>query len=189
MVTTRGVVTAVIVLSAVFLSACGNGTPTLPSQVLTPVPSSEPAPAPNFSPFVGVWNVALRLRDVAGTGCVAQSMRSQIGAPSAYSLSITENGSVTLRSASGDLACTFTPYVEGTSFTTYGHPGYYTCSQEKMHVGCGDGTTRSLVSFGQGISGRVTGDEISGRWSASWLDESDWHRGIDVNAEFTGSRQ
>lgn len=189
MVIRRGVVTAVIVLSAIFLSACGQGTPTRPSQVVTPVPSSGPAPAPDFSPFLGVWNVALRLTEVGGTGCVVESMRAQIGAPNAYSLSIAENGSVTLRSASGDVACTFRPYVEGTDFTTYGRPGTYTCEQGTLPVRCGDGTTHSLVSFGQDISGRVTGDEISGRWSAGWLDESDGLRAIDFKAEFTGRRQ
>jgi hypothetical protein len=119
-------------------------------------------------------------------------MRSQIGAPNRYSLSITQKGNhsmaVSLRSASGDRACTFTPIVDSGGFTTYGQGGYYTCEDFLLDFRCSDGTLHSIFSFGEDISGRVSGREISGSWDAAWF-EMDDYLGVEMKAQFTGTRQ
>jgi hypothetical protein len=118
-------------------------------------------------------------------------MRSQIGVPMSYSLSIGQSNSVvnvTLKSASGDYACSFTPAADETGFTTYGKGGYYTCEQFLRPFRCSNGTAHSLFSFGEDISGKLSGSELAGTWDAWWFDGVDDMFGVGVKAEYTGSR-
>jgi len=115
-------------------------------------------------------------------------MRAQIGAPNAYSLSITPT-TVILKSASGDRACTYSPKMDSTSFTTVDHAGYYSCDQFFMDFTCSDGTHHKLFTIGEQISGHVSDGEISGTWEASWFDGMDDYVGFDMKTQFTGSRQ
>jgi hypothetical protein len=114
-------------------------------------------------------------------------MRSQIGVPSAYSLSITNNGKVTLASASGDYECAFTPSADSGGFTTYGVGGYFTCKDDLRAFRCADGSEHGLFSFGQNISGRVSGTEITGAWDADWGDMGN-NFDVETKAQFTGTR-
>jgi hypothetical protein len=134
-----------------------------------------------------VWNVTVRLTTVNGRGCVAETMQSQIGVATAYSLSITDKGEVTLASASGDYACTFTPVADNGGFTTYGVHGYFDCKDLFRPFRCDDGTEHSLFSWGQNISGHVSGTQISGAWDADWEDMASGS-GAAVKAQFTGTR-
>jgi hypothetical protein len=46
------------------------------------------------------------------------------------------------------------------------------------------------VSFGQDISGRISGDSIAGTWDGWWGEVmSDGSEDVDVTAEYAGSRQ
>jgi hypothetical protein len=134
----------------------------------------------------------VRVTGVNGSGCVAETMRSQIGMPKPYSLSITQKDStvtVTLKSASGDRACTFTPVADSSGFTTYGKGGYYTCEQDFVPVSCSDGTVHSIFSYGEDISGQLSGTELRGAWDAAWFEgfpPSD--SVVEMKAEYTGSR-
>lgn len=189
MLTKRGVVPAVILLAAVLFSACDDGSPAAPSPAVSRAPSSAPSPAPDLSQLLGVWNVTVRLTDVSGSGCVADTMRSQFGAPNPYSLSITQTSNysvaVTLKSASGGRACTFvTSSVDSSGFTG----GSYRCEPWFLDFRCSDGTPHSISSFGEGVSGRVSGSAISGAWEATWFDGWD-ENAIEMKAQFTGNRQ
>lgn len=116
-------------------------------------------------------------------------MRSQIGVPNSYSLSITQTGKVTLRSTSGDYACTFTPVFDSTGFTTYGHGGVYTCEHELLEFRCSNGTLHGILSFGEDISGRVSGTEMTGTWDATWFEDvPPSGYGVEAKAQFTGTR-
>lgn len=196
MFTRRSMVFTVVLLPAVLLMACGDGTATAPSPVSSVAVPAAPPPPPSsvldLSQFVGVWDITVRLTDVTGNGCVADGMRSQMGAPAPYSLAITQNGSnslaVTLRSASGDRACTFAPKADSGGFTTYGQGGYYTCENWYLEFRCDDGLHR-IFSIGEDIGGRVAGGEMSGTWSAHWFDGWDDYRGIGTTAQFNGRRR
>ena len=133
----------------------------------------------------------MRITEVTGTGCVAETMRSQIGAPRNYSLSIRQMEStlkVTLTSVSGDRACTFAPITDGSGFTTFEKGGYYTCAEWYMPFRCQDETLHSIFTIGENISGHLSGDRITGAWHASWFDGWDDYTGVEMKAEFTGSR-
>ena len=183
---------ATALLSVVLLSTCGGDSPSAPSSPSQPPPVDSPAPpAPDLSQLIGVWNVSVRLTNISGGGCVAETMRPQIGVPTPYVLSIAQKGggaTVTLKSASGDRACAFTPSVDSSSFTTYGQGGYYTCEPAVLNFRCSDGTRHAILSLGEDISGRVSGNEINGTWDASWTEMPDAPF-VDTKAEFTGSRQ
>src|SRR5574338_132850 len=177
----RLVVLSTVLFTAAFGLACDDG-PTAPSPTPTPLqPSAPPAPpppgpAPDFSALTGLWNAMVRVTEVTGSGCVADTMRSQMAVPTPYSLSISQQDytlRVTLKSASGDYACTFTPVADSDGFTTFGKPGYYTCEQTSVPVRCADGTMHGVFSFGEDISGRLVGAELRGDWAA------DWFEGID----------
>lgn len=125
----------------------------------------------------------------APSGCIGETMRSQIGVPNGYSLSITQTGKATLRSASGDYACTFTPVFDGSGFTTYGKPGFYTCEHELLAFRCSDGTLHALFSFGEDLSGHVSGTEMTGTWDATWYEDvPPSGYGVEAKAQFTGTR-
>ncbi len=136
-----------------------------------------------------MWNLTVRLTAVSGDGCVADTLRSRIGVPAGYSLLITQkpNLNVTLRSASGDYACTFTPVADSTGFSTYGQGGYYTCENMPVPFRCPDGTLHGVFSYGEDISGRLSGTEMSGTWDASWFDDLGF-AGVEMKAKFTGNR-
>jgi hypothetical protein len=141
---------------------------------------------------VGTWNLTVRLTAVTATtssDCVAETMRSQIGVPSVYSLlfTSTERVSVTLTSASGDYACTFAPSADSNSFTTYEVPGYFTCRDDARAFRCANGTMHRLFSWGQNISGRVSAVEIAGTWDATWED-LETGATVETKAEFTGGK-
>jgi hypothetical protein len=117
-------------------------------------------------------------------------MRSRIGEPDRYSLSITQNPNVqvTLKSASGDRACTFSPSVDSSGFTTYGQGGYYTCDQWFLNFLCSDGTLHAIATYGENIAGRLSGNEMSGTWDASWLEGWIDSASVEMKAQFTGTR-
>jgi hypothetical protein len=101
---------------------------------------------------------------------------------------------VTLKSTSGDFACTFQARAESDGFTTLGVPGFYSCttSLAVRDFVCANGTRRDLIRFGQNISGRISGNEISGRWDVEW---EIWEPGfrtyvgvVDTTAQYTGYR-
>lgn len=189
---------ALVVGALCLVAACDDhkGSPTAPTGAVagSPAPvAPAPSPALDLSTLVGVWNLTMRLTTVTGGGCVAETMQAQIGVPTPYSLSITQKGSnveVTLASGSGEYACAFTPVADSTGFTTFGQGGYFTCSRDFPLQGfrCADGTLHNLFSWGQDISGRVSGTEINGAWDAVW-DDFGTGFGVGTKAEFTGSRQ
>lgn len=187
------IASALAVLSAVLISACDDPTPSAPSRSDSIVEPPAPPPAVDLSRLIGVWDITVRLTEVSGRGCVADTMRSQTGEPNRYSLSLTQraNGNgldVRLTSASGDYACTFpNPLVDSSSFTTYGRPGYFECDDTFRPFRCGDGTVRSLFSWGQDIAGQVSGPEISGTWDASWDDMAGGL--VEAKSQFTGRRR
>ena len=111
-------------------------------------------------------------------------MRSQIGMASPYSLVIGQTGAVTLKSK--ERACTFTPVIDSTGFTTFGKGGTYNCDRFELDYRCGDGTVHSILTFGEDISGRLSGTELTGTWQAFWVEG--YSGGIDMKAEFTGVR-
>lgn len=183
---------AAVLACAVLLPACAGESPSAPSSSSSVESLPTPPPARDLPQLLGTWNVTVRLASVTGSGCVADTMRSQIDAPNPYSLSITQVGNsakVTLRSASGDRACSFTPSVDSSGFTTYGKGGYYTCEQWSLDFICADGSHHQIFTIGEDIAGRVSGAEINGTWDATWFDGWEDYVGIETKAQFTGSRQ
>jgi hypothetical protein len=144
-----------------------------------------------------VWNITVRLSTVAGGECVAETMQSQIGVPKSYSLSTVSKGSTVdlmLRSASGDYACTFPARAESDGFTTFGVTGWNSCTTSLLvpDFVCANGSRRNTMRLGENISGRISGNEISGRWNVSWIimdaASGDDIAGMETTAQFTGSR-
>jgi hypothetical protein len=191
MLTTRIFVAPLMVLSAFLMLACDDH-PTAPSRPTSPSP---PVPAPATQ----VWNLTVRLVAAEGGECVGETMRSsQLEIPRRYSLSITQAGSsveVTLRSASGDYACTFPARAEGDGFTTVGVPGFMSCeTYGVVRFVCGEGRARDLLSLGENISGHISGNQITGKWTVSWaVMEAGGGGGIDLGwleatHEYTGTR-
>lgn len=180
----------IALILAVFASACGGGvvSPTTPTQPQTTTPTPIPTPTFDLSPFVGVWHVTWRLTEVKGdNGCVAETMRSQLGAPSAYTLTITRS-TVTITNPSGDYACTFNEFETNSSgFTTYGVFGRFTCESPLLAFRCSDGTTHALFSTDQDTVARVSGTEISGTWDGTF-DPLTGAGVVQVWAEFKGSK-
>jgi hypothetical protein len=189
---TRGIVAPLILLSAVLVSACDHRGPTAPSSSLVPTPPVS---------RTDVWSITVRLTAASGGECVGETMQSQIGVPESYSLSITPQGShvkVTLRSMSGDYACTFPAMAESDGFTTFGVNGWMSCETSGVVRGftCANGTTRDMLRLGENISGQISGNEISGRWHVSQivmvagvdLAGGDDIAGLETAAQYTGSR-
>ena len=174
-------------LSLVLLLACAGESPSGPSSTPPPTSTSPPPSGQDLSLLLGVWNIDLRMTEVTGNGCVADTMRSRRGAPASYSLSITPT-TVTLKSASSDRACTYSPKMNSTSFTTYAQGGYYSCGQFFLDFTCSDGTHHQIFTIGEDVSGAVEGEQISGTWDAYWFDGMNDYVGFDMKAQFTGSR-
>lgn len=201
MFSTRSVVPPALLLAAVLVSACDDRSPSAPSPISrlapSPTPSPTPSPAQDLSHLAGKWDLTLHLTEASGDGCIAEAMQSQIGVPSRYSLSVKQAGrstlDVTLTSASGGYACTFTNvFADSSGFTTVGRrDSSLTCLWGVVlpDFRCGDGTL-DLISWSQDISARVSGIEISGQWLAGFSDGppyvgTTWS---ETKAEFTGSR-
>ena len=190
---TKGIVAPLILLSAVLVLACDHPGPTAPS----PTPSPAPAPTPAV-PVTDVWNITARLTSVSGGECIGETMQSQIGVPKSYSLSATRTGSnveATLKSASGDYACTFTGGNGDASGFTFGEIGYFSCAVGFQIRGflCGSGMRRDMLTLGQTLSGRISGNEISGTWRIDRVvmgpDEPSIDIGLlETTSGYTGSR-
>ncbi len=181
-----GILRAALLLLTVIACGCG-GPPTSPAGP-NPLPQTQTTtPTFDLSPFVGVWNLTLRLTEVKGdSGCVAETMKSQLGVLSKYSLTITQS-SVTMTNPSGDYACTFDSFkTDSGGFTTYGVPGYFTCQSPTLAFRCSDGTTHDLFSLGQDVAGRLSGTEMSGTWGSSFV--ATGVGAVDISAEFKGSK-
>ena len=192
MFSTRSVFPPALLLAAALVSACDDRSPTAPS----PIPPSLSA-TPDLSPLLGVWNLTLRLQSVTGDGCAAEEMQSHIGVPNRYSLRVEQaSGStvnVTLSSESGNYSCTLTNVpADSSGFTTFGrHSRFVSCVGRVVRPDfrCGDGTL-DLISWGEDVSARVSGAEITGQWVAAFGDgpaylETTW---AETRAEFSGSR-
>jgi hypothetical protein len=149
-----------------------------------------------------VWRITVRLTTATGGECTGESMQSQIDVPQNYTLSTVSKGSavdVALRSVSGDYACTFPAVPDGDGFTTFGVNGWMSCETSGVVRGfvCANGVRRDLLRMGENISGRISGNEISGRWHVSWivmtaggdLGGRDDIAGLETTAQFTGTRQ
>jgi hypothetical protein len=191
----RLIVLPSVLLVAILSWACGEDSVSAPSPITSPIaPAPAPPPpsaVPDFSALVGVWNLTIRLTEVTGSGCVADTMRSQIGEPKPYTLSITPKNStvsVTLKTASGDRACTFTPVADSSGFTTYGKGGYYSCEEWYLTFRCSDGTQHAIFSLGEDISGHLSGSEIIGAWDAWWFDGWEDYSGFGMKARFTATK-
>jgi len=183
-----GILRAALLLLTVI--ACGCGDPPTSPAGPNPLPQTQSQPTtPTFdlSPFVGVWNLTLRLTQVYGdSGCVAETMKSQLGVPSRYSLTITKS-SVTLTNPSGDYACTFDALkTDSSGFTTYGVRGYFTCQSPTLAFRCSDGTAHNLFSVGQDLAGRLSGTEMSGTWVSNFV--ATGVGDVNISAEFKGSK-
>ena len=181
-----GILRAALLLLTVIACGC-EGPPTSPAGP-NPLPQTQTTtPTFDLSPFVGVWNLTLRLTEVKGdSGCVAETMKSQLGVPSNYSLTITQ-GNVTITNPSGDYACTFDSFkTDSSHFTTYGVQGYFACQNPTLAFRCSDGTTHNLFSVGQDLAGRLSGAEMSGTWVSNFV--ATGVGDVDISAEFKGSK-
>jgi hypothetical protein len=185
----------VVVVLAAFATACGSDAvpPTAPTppQNQDPVRTSTATPTP--AALVGVWNLTVRLTAVTalpgGGSCIAEAMKSQLGVPNPYSLSITDDGLVTIASASGDYACSFRPRMDSSGFSGNQPGAYYYCKGEPQTFRCGNGETYSLASWGQDLSGRVSGSEMTGAWEIVWCVTRDDSLGcVEVETQFTGTK-
>lgn len=192
MFSARSVFPPALLLAAALVSACEDGSLTAPSP-----PPPTPSPTPDLSPLLGVWNLTVRLQSVTGDGCAAEEMQSHIGVPNRYSLRIEQaSGStveVTLSSESGNYSCTLLNVPADSSwFTTLGRHGRFVSCVGlvvRPDFRCGDGTL-DLISWGEDVSARVSGAEITGQWVAAFGDgpvyqETTW---AETRAEFSGSR-
>jgi hypothetical protein len=148
--------------------------------------------------MTNVWNVTARLTSVNGGECVGETMRPQIGTAKSYSLSVTRTGSnveATLRSASGDYDCTFTGGTGDADGFTFGQIGYFSCEVgfQIRDFQCGGGIRRDMVTLGQSLSGRISGNEISGTWDVERVVMDPDDPSVDIGllettADYTGSR-
>lgn len=182
---------------AVFISACGDTSPTAPSR--NDVSSLRPTPpAPPGSEVLSEWSVTvngLSFNGPTADACTEQAVRSLLGTPKAYSLRVTQTGSevdVILTSSSGEYDCTFTKArSDSNGFTTQGTNGIYTCRTDftTHNFPCSDGTRANLFTFGQDVFGNISGDEISGTWEIAWFDSSRTNVGVGTRSEFTGHRR
>lgn len=120
-------------------------------------------------------------------GCVGATTRSQIGMPTAYSLTVTKDN-VTLTNPSGARACAFSgPFkTDGSRFTTTG-VGTYWCEPWVVTFRCSDGSEHRISTFGEDISGSLAGSDISGTWTADWFSDDDGYA-LTVVARYTGRK-
>lgn len=126
-------------------------------------------------------------------------MQSQIGVPKSYSLSTTRIGSnvdATLKSTSGDYACTFTGESGDTTGLTFGQFRYFSCEVggHIRDILCGNGLRRDMQALGQTLSGRISGNSVSGTWNVSWIIYAPGEpfvgdiAALETTTEYTGNR-
>lgn len=181
-----------ILLSAALACACGgHDTPTAPSLSPQPVVTA-PQPPPQHSSVV-TWDVTATLSSARGAECSKEAVESLMKT-SGFSLSLVQNGdthSVSIKSRPEGFTCTIPVRVDGTDFTSVGVHAYYTCDPFTLIAGyrCSTGRVVSLITFGQDITGKTSGDDISGTWSAFWLSPSDDDLDLEATAQFSGKRQ
>jgi hypothetical protein len=185
-----------ILLALVLASACEQAIVSAPSPI-SPSPGVPLPPAPAAQ----VWNITGHLAEVRGGECVGETMQSQVGLETSYSLSITGINTkagvkATLESTSGDYVCTLTGGTGDESGFTFGvTEGYFWCEagMKVQDFLCGNGMRRDFEALGHTLSGRITGDEISGSWRVSYVvmfpDEpySDIAE-LDTRSEYLGTR-
>ena len=82
---TKRSISAAILLSAIFVSACGDSSPSAPSP-----PAQVTPPAAPPTEVLGQWNVTARLTATSGDKCIAEAVQSLIGAPRPYSIIVTQ---------------------------------------------------------------------------------------------------
>jgi hypothetical protein len=136
-----------------------------------------------------------------GGECVGETMQSQIGVPKSYSLAITQTGGnvdATLKSTSGDYACTFTGgHGDASGFGSGPGEGfrYFACEVggELRGFLCHNGSRRDMLALGQSLDGRISGNQITGTWNVSWVimlpDEPDVEiAALETTSHYSGSR-
>jgi hypothetical protein len=142
-----------------------------------------------------VWNVTASLTATRGDGCAKEAVQSLMDASEGYSLSVIQTGdrsTVSLTSASGGFACSFIGVAgDSSGFTSKGVPGYYSCSPDLSlkSFRCSNGRQVSLMTFGQDITGTISGDAITGTWEVFWIDWTNDEASLETTAQFTGRRQ
>jgi hypothetical protein len=124
-------------------------------------------------------------------------MQLEIGVPKSHSLSVTRTGShvdATLKSASGDYDCTFTGGNGDASGFTFEH-GFFSCEVGFQVYGflCRNGMRRDLLTLGQTLTGRISGDEISGTLSVDRVATDPDNPAVDIalletTGDYTGGR-
>ena len=126
--------------------------------------------------------------------CTEEAVRSLLGTPKAYFLRVMQTGSevdITLTSSSGEYDCTFTKAkLDSNGFTTRGTNGIYTCRTDfaTRNFPCSDGPQANLITFGQDVSGNISGDEITGTWEIAWVDLYR-DENVGTRSEFAGHRR
>jgi hypothetical protein len=137
----------------------------------------------------------MRLSDTSGDACLKEAVESLLEASMGYTISLTHDGhsgSVSLESRSHNYDCQFDRVaVEDSGFTSEGIPGQYSCKQLYVMEGfrCANGRQVSLFTFGQDISARISGDDISGTWLMSWFDQLNDDSALEATARYTGKRR
>ena len=182
---------------AVIATACGSTvvTPTTPTQTQTQTPTLTPTPPSALSPFVGVWDLTFReteLEDTGTSGCVAETMRSQMEVPIKILLTVTE-AAMTISNPWGDYTCTYSDFsADSSGFHLDGHGSFVTsaCTPPTLTFRCSDGTWHSnLWPWGVNLVGRLSGTELSGELGWDWTDLRDTNFFVGSFGEFTGTRR
>jgi hypothetical protein len=79
--------------------------------------------------------------------------------------------------------------TDSSSFTTVGTTGFYWCDKPTLAVHCNDGHTEKLSRFGQDITGRLSGTELSETWGADLVRPPYPSTVVEISAEFTGRKR
>jgi hypothetical protein len=125
-------------------------------------------------------------------------MRSQIDVPRSYTLTTTQTDSrvdAILKSTSGDYVCTFTGGTGDASGFTFGTTGgrFWCEPGGKLHgLVCANGMQRDMEALGHTLSGRISGNDISGTWGVSWVvtpaDQPSVDIALETTTQYTGTR-
>ena len=195
----RCVLLLVVLLSSLPAVGCGPSptTPTpIPPQPVPPTPTPPPpVPPPPPATTTETWNVTMRLTDAPGDACLKEAVDFLLEASMGYTVSLTHDGhsgSVSLESHSHNYDCRFDRVaVEDSGFTSEGIAGQYSCNPSYVmeDFRCSNERHVSLFTFGQDISGRISGDDISGTWKMSWFDRLNGESALEATAQYTGRRQ
>jgi hypothetical protein len=137
----------------------------------------------------------MRLTDASGDACLKEAVELLLEASMGYTISLAHDGhsgSVSRESRSHNYDCRFDAVaLEGSGFTSEGIAGQYSCNPWYVMEGfrCSDERRVSLFTFGQDISGKISGDDISGEWSMAWFDRLNDESALEATAQYTGKRQ